>query len=139
MGNALTVKTLVQVVELADAESSRDNQKIVVEVDDTWTMELVGMVIAQKRKHKSKCQIVPVPVSRILGQMLAQFSIMPELNSVYRTLFSNKGGAFFGVTKKCPEDDDAYIGRFLSTHKKAHGIPLQVYNSTKEIIFKQNM
>lgn len=121
-GNALTVKTLVQVVELADAESSRDNQKIVVEVDDKWTMELVDMVIAQKRKHASKCQIVPVPVSRILGQMLAQFSIMPELNSVYRTLFSNKGGAFFGVAKEAPENEEEYIARFLSTHRKA--IPL---------------
>ena len=133
MGNALTVKTLVQVVELADAETSRDDQKIVVEVDDVWTMELVDMVIAQKRKHKSKCQIVPVPVSRILGQMLAQFSIMPELNGVYRTLFSNKGGAFFGVAKERPEDEDAYVARFLSTHRKA--IPL-TYMTDREGVDK---
>ena len=122
MGNSLTLKTLVQVVELTDAESSRDDQQVVVEVDDKWTMELVDMVIAQKRKHAAKCHIVPVPVSRILGQMLAQFSIMPELNSVYRTLFSYKGGAFYGVKKPLEGDEDAYMQRFLSTHRKA--IPL---------------
>lgn len=122
MGNSLTLKTLVQVVELADAETSRDDQRVVVEVDDVWTMQLVNMVIAQKRKHASKCHIVPVPVSKILGQMLAQFSIMPELNSVYRTLFSYKDGAFYGVKKSPDTTEDAYIQRFLSTHRKA--IPL---------------
>lgn len=122
MGNSLTLKTLVQVVELVDAETSRDNQRVVVEVDDVWTMELVNMVIAQKRKHAAKCHIVPVPVSRILGQMLAQFSIMPELNSVYRTLFSYKDGAFYCVRKSPEDGEEAYVRRFLATHKKA--VPL---------------
>ena len=121
-GNALTVKTLVQVSEICDAVTSRDGQKIIVEIDDVWTAELVRLVIAQKRKHESKCQIVPVPVNNVLGQMLAQFSIMPELNQVYRTLFSNKGGAFFGVAKEIPEDEDGYIRSFLARHKKA--VPL---------------
>ena len=122
MGNSFTLKTLVQVVELTDAESSRDNQRVVVEVDDIWTMELVNMVIAQKRKHAVKCHIIPVPVSRILGQMLAQFSIMPELNSVYRTLFSYKDGAFYCVPKSPTNGEVAYVENFLRTHRKA--IPL---------------
>lgn len=121
-GNALTVKTLVQVAEICDAVTSRDGQKIIVEIDDAWTAELVDLVIKQKNKHESKCQIVPVPVNNVLGQMLAQFSIMPELNQVYRTLFSNKGGAFFGVPKPVPESEDAYLQGFLSRHKKA--VPL---------------
>ncbi len=121
-GNALTVKTLVQVAEICDSVTSRDGQKIIVEIDDEWTAELVDLVIAQKRKHDSKCQIVPVPVNHVLGQMLAQFSIMPELNQVYRTLFSNKGGAFFGVAKEAPENEDAYIQGFLARHRKA--VPL---------------
>ncbi len=121
-GNSITLKTLVQVVELTDSEASRDDQRVVVEVDDVWTMQLVDMVIAQKRKHATKCHIVPVPVSRILGQMLAQFSIMPELNSVYRTLFSYKDGAFYGVKKSPSDGEDRYVKRFLETHRKA--IPL---------------
>ncbi len=125
-GNALTVKTLVQVAEICDSEASRDDQKIIVEIDDTWTDELVELVIAQKRKHCSKCHIVPVPVNHVLGQMLAQFSIMPELNQVYRTLFSNKGGAFFGVAKEKPENEDAYISGFLARHRKA--VPLTYMN-----------
>ena len=107
---------------MAKVGETAAKKALVVEVDDRWTMELVDMVIAQKRRHATKCHIVPVPVSRILGQMLAQFSIMPELNSVYRTLFSYKGGAFYGVKKTSDGAEDAYIQRFLDTHRKA--IPL---------------
>ncbi len=130
-GNALTVKTLVQVAEICDSASSRNDQKIVVEIDDTWTDELVELVIAQKRKHSAKCHIVPVPVNHVLGQMLAQFSIMPELNQVYRTLFSNKGGAFFGVKKERPADEDAYISSFLERHRKA--LPLTYMNDREGV------
>lgn len=131
MGNSLTLKTLVQVIELTDAETSRDDQRVVVEVDDVWTMQLVNMVIAQKRKHAAKCHIVPIPVSSILGQMLAQFSIMPELNNVYRTLFSYKDGAFYGVKKSPETTEDAYIHRFLETHRKA--IPLTFMHDSEGV------
>ena len=123
-GNALTLKTLVQVAEICDATSSRNNQKIVVEIDDRWTAELVNMVIQQKRKHATKCQIIPVAVNHVLGQMLAQFSIMPELNQVYRVLFSNKGGEFFALDRQLAEgeDEEEYLRDFLETHTKA--VPL---------------
>ncbi len=129
-GNALTVKTLVQVVEICDSMVSRDNQTIIVEIDDDWTRELVNLVIEQKRKHATKCKIVPVPVNHILGQMLAQFSIMPELNQVYRTLFSYKGGAFFSHKQALPENEDAYIEGFLATHTKA--LPLTFMKDREE-------
>ncbi len=121
-GNTMTVKTLVQVAEIADSERSRNDQMIVVEVDDVWTMQLVNMVVAEKRKNKSKCHIVPVAVNRILGQMLAQFCIMPELNQVYRTLFSNKGSAFYTALDAMPPDEDAFIAQKIATMKKT--IPL---------------
>lgn len=119
-GNAQTIKTLMQVADMTAAESSADNQRIIVEITDDWTLDLVERIIAAKQVD-GKCNIVPVKVNRVLGQILSQFSLMPELNMVYRELFSNKGAAFYSV-KKPTEDDDAYIKRYLATHK--HAIPL---------------
>ena len=119
-GNAQTIKTLMQVADMTAAESSADNQRIIVEITDDWTLDLVERIIAAKQVD-GKCNIVPVKVNRVLGQILSQFSLMPELNMVYRELFSNKGAAFYSV-KKPTEDDDAYIKRYLAIHK--HAIPL---------------
>lgn len=93
-GNSNTVKTLIQIAELTGASDSADDQKVIVEVDDAWTMSLVNRIIAHKERQ-GKSNIVPVSVDMILGQILSQFSIMPELNMVYGELFSNKGAAFF--------------------------------------------
>ena len=93
-GNAGTIKTLVQVAQITSADNSADDQKIVVEVGDEWTSSLVNRIIHHKEKL-AKCNIVPVPVNKILGQLLSQFCIFPELNSVYSELFSNRGAEFF--------------------------------------------
>ena len=66
-GNSQTIKTLIQVAELTGAESSLDNQKIIVEIDDDWTMELVNKIILAKQVE-GKCNITPVRVNKILGQ-----------------------------------------------------------------------
>ena len=118
-GCANTVKTLVLVAEITAAESSADNQKIIVEVEDDWTMGLVQKVIEHKERL-GKCNIVPIPVNRILGQILSQFSIMPELNLVYSELFSNRGAEFYSIAAGPNEGDD--IPGYLSDH--FHAIPL---------------
>lgn len=128
-GNSNIIKTLIQVADITSDDSSADNQKIVVEVEDDWTLELVNQIINQKEK-RGKCNIVPVPVNRILGQILSQFSIMPELNQVCSELFSNKG-AFF-TSYKTPHQtytEEKYVSSYLCTH--AHAVPLTVMN-TKE-------
>ena len=93
-GNALTIKTLMQVADITGAEDSNDDQTIVVEITDNWTLELVNKIIRVKEVD-GKCNIVPVRVNNVLGQILSQFSLMPELNAVYSELFSNKGAAFY--------------------------------------------
>ncbi len=118
-GSANTVKTLVLVAEITAAESSADNQKIIVEVEDDWTMELVQKVIQHKEKL-GKCNIVPIPVNQVLGQILSQFSIMPELNLVYSELFSNRGAEFYSISAGQDEGND--IPGYLSDH--FHAIPL---------------
>lgn len=119
-GNALTVKTLMQVSDITGSRFSADNQKIIVEVSDDRTWELVNRIIKYK-EVSGKCNIVPVRVNQILGQILSQFPLMPELNLAYRELFSNKGATFFLEEKKV-EDDTAYITEYLKNHKYA--IPL---------------
>ncbi len=124
-GNAQTIKTLMLVSDLTSAASSMDDQKIVVEISDDWTLELVNRIIAYKQVA-GKCNIIPVRINQILGELLAQFSLMPELNLVYNELFSNKGATFF-VEKKETENENAYITQYLATHKYA--IPLTSMDS----------
>lgn len=127
-GNPQTVKTLMQVADITSATYSADNQKIIVEITDNKTWVLVEKIIKYKQR-KGKCNIVPVRVNRILGSILAQFSLMPELNLAYKELFSNKGATFFSEPH-ISECDDIFIQQYLSTHK--HAIPLTVMDINGE-------
>ncbi len=123
-GNPQTIKSLMQVADITSAADSDDDQKIVVEITDDWTEEIVDKIIAYKRKGKEKkCNIVPVRVNRILGQLLSQFSIMPELNHAYTDLFSNKGATFFYQETPMQKEDD-FIRSYLAGHR--HAIPLTI-------------
>ena len=84
-----TMKTLIQVAQMTATEDSEYDQQIVVEIEDENTLALVDKIIKHKMR-RGKCNIVPVSVNRILGYVFSQFSIMPELNLVYSTLFSYK-------------------------------------------------
>ena len=123
-GNTNTVKTLMQVAQMTADLSSADNQTIIVEVEDNWTAMLVQQIIAHKERA-GKCTIIPVMVHTVLGQLLSQFSIMPELNMVYSELFSNRGAEFFYREHPWKEDVDADIRSYLSTHHSAIPLTLQ--------------
>ena len=121
-GNPLSIKALVQVAEITGAATSDDDQKIVVEVEDEWTLELVQKIIRGKQVD-GKCKIIPVSVNQILGRLLSQFALMPELNLAYKELFSNKGMSFYSVPCET-KDEHAFTQEYLRTH--AHAIPLTV-------------
>ncbi|MBR3299788.1 MAG: two pore domain potassium channel family protein [Clostridia bacterium] len=134
-GNAQTVKTLMQVSDITAAEYSDDNQKIIVEITDDWTHDLVERIIRYKvgdtdeSEQRNKCNIVPVRVNQILGQILSQFSLMPELNYAYSELFSNKGATFCVKDFQC-ENDVEYISSYLETHPNA--LPLTSMAARKD-------
>lgn len=109
--------------EITASEASADDQVIVVEVDDDWTAGIVDRIIQQKQRL-GKCNIVPVPVNHVLGQLLSQFSIMPELNFVYGELFSNKGAEFFCRPKGSYRDENAFIRDTLDHSSTA--VPLTI-------------
>ena len=127
-GNSLTIKTLMQVSDITSASYSLDNQRIIVEVTDDWTWNLVQKIIRSKQVD-GKCNIVPVRVNQILGEMMAQFSLMPELNSIYNELLSNKGATFY--TAPCKESDEmTYIKSTLAGNNRI--IPLTVQSKNNK-------
>lgn len=119
-GNSHTVKILMQVANIASSPKSADNQKIIVEINDTWTAELVEKVIECKQVE-GKCNIIPVNVNEILGYLFSQFCLMPELNMAYRELLSNKGAAFYSQEIEV-ESEKEYITSYLKNHR--HSLPL---------------
>jgi len=128
-GNALTLKTLMQVSDITSAAFSEDNQRIIVEITDDWTWDLVQKIIRSKQVD-GKCNIVPVRVNQILGQLMSQFSLMPELNTVYNELLSNKGATFFSThTEK--DDEMAFITNTLSENDKVIPLTLREDNSKR--------
>ncbi len=130
-GNSQTIKTLMQVADITAAEESKKNQRIIVEITDPWTQDIVEKIIRSKQV-KGNCNIIPVFVNQILGQILSQFSLMPELNTVYIELFSNKGPAFY-AEKETVEDVNAYISEYIKTHR--HAIPLSSLEANGEPYF----
>jgi hypothetical protein len=133
-GNANTIKTLVQVAQITAAEDSADNQQIIVVVDDDWTLSLVNRIIRHKMR-KGKCNITPVAVNRVLGQILSQFSIMPELNMVYSTLFSNKDAAFYTRPVASMKSETDFIEKSLANHPYAVPLTVMSDNDGKKHIY----
>ena len=123
-GNPQAVKALMQASDIVSAGNAAHNQNIIIEITDLWTYDIVQRIISGKELGE-KCNIVMFRVEKILGQLLAQLSITPELTYVYGDLFSNKGAAFY--TEPARTDDEiGYIRNYLSTHKNA--VPLTLLN-----------
>ena len=116
-----TVKTLMQVIDIASRFSSNDDQKVVVEVDNDWTERLVNKIIKSKQAL-GKCRVIPFRVHRVMGQLLCQFALMPELNMVYKELFSNKGATFYAVPDPSVTNPETFREDYLKDHQQA--IPL---------------
>lgn len=135
-GNSQTIKTLMQVADMTAAETSADHQKIVVEISDAWTGSLVDKIIKCKQVD-GKCRIVPIYIHEILGQILSQFSLMPELNLAYSELFSNKGTSFYTVDTEETEDR-AFIPAYLKAHADAVPLTIMEEQNAKMAYFAAN-
>lgn len=132
-GNPLSIKTLIQVADMTGADDSNDNQRIVVEIDNEWTAEVVKKIIKNK-EVQGKCNIIPVGVSGILGCILSQFSLMPELNMAYKELFSNKGTTFCAeeVTGEMDDlDETTFLANHLSEHTRSLPLALMTRGDKK--------
>lgn len=120
-GNSQTVKTLMQVLDITASSQTEERQKIIVEVTDSWTKKLVDGIIRGKQAVGNR-DIIPVRVNEILGQLLSQVSLMPDLNSTYGELFSIQGVEFHSARQDVEEDIPTYFRNFYTRHR--HAIPL---------------
>lgn len=125
-GNTQTIKTLIQVSEISKGNSS---QLILVEVADDWTEELVYNIMEFKGEE-GKEKIIPVSFNRLLGKTYSQIAVMPELDDVYNTLFSNRGAHF--LSQNVPQEysrtnENAYIEKCLS--ENCCSVPLTVMDT----------
>lgn len=100
-------------------------------------MSLVSKIIKHKER-RGKCNIIPVPVNKILGQISSQFSIMPELNSVYSELFSNKGSTFYLTRFSEDVDEISYFSEYLQNHEKALPIITMETLDGRELFYVAN-
>ena len=64
----------------------------------------------------------------MLGQILSQFCIMPELNAVYSELFSNKGAQFYAKKTAEFKDEMSFIENFFKEHNTALPITIREEN-----------
>jgi len=136
-GNASTVKTLLQVAQLVSEKDSTISQTVVVEVENDWTLKLVKTIIEQM-KRKGGCNIVPVAANHILGQVFSQFAIMPELNLVYNTLFSNKGVSLFvKATDDYELSESDFISEYIDNHFEA--VPLTIVHDEDGKLYRYYM
>lgn len=134
-GDAITLKTLIQVNEII--KKTDNNQNIIVEIADKWTLRLVEHII-MKENREGRYDIYPVPVNKILGQILSQFSIMPELNLVYSTLFSHKGASFFAKSYVSDMPEEEYVRNFININTRAIPLTAMTGDNWREFFFVAN-
>ncbi len=139
-GDAVTIKTLIQITKLVEDESGRKN--IIVESKDSWTLEMASHIIEKEKKEEiennesnESNNIHAISSNYILGQILAQFWLMPELNLVYEELLSCNGAEFY--SKKISKDisEEEYIEDFLNNNLRCIPLTALNINNKKEMFF----
>ena len=114
-GNSQIIKTVAQVAHITSSEDSINNQNIIVEVDDTVTLDLVSKII-KDQKQLEKCRIIPMPVTHTMGSLISQFALNPEMGPIYSELLSQYG-LTISVKETDEEDTVEYTRNYLKTHK----------------------
>ncbi|MBE0701291.1 MAG: hypothetical protein IH571_06360 [Acholeplasmataceae bacterium] len=87
----LAMKTLMLVSNL----NIKPEQTIIVEVKQQQTINLIKDKIGVNKELKD--QIIPILPDELMGRLIAQTILMPDLNWVYQELFSFEGAEFYTV------------------------------------------
>lgn len=136
-GSALTIKTLMQVTDVISSGRGSGSPVVIVEIMDARTGKLVEDLI-ESRMPLSGFHIVPMYINQISGQILSQFSLIPELSSVYGELFSNKGATIYsriqeknGDHRELLREEIVQFTDYLKDHVRA--IPLSLMETENGI------
>lgn len=118
--DSLASMTPIKILMLLSKMKLDKKQSVIVEAVDQWNKHLIDDIEAEAR-----ASILGVSTNELLGKMLAQISIMPEINRVYGELMSHRGSEFYSLPSSYPADDK-YTGieEFMADH--AHCIPLNI-------------
>lgn len=115
----LAMKTLMLVSNL----ELKDEQTILVEVKEQKSVVLINEYIAKNTKRQH--QILPILPDELMGRLIAQTLLMPELNKVYKELFSFDGAEFYTL----PFTD---AKTYMETHHQA--IPIYTHDNQLYIL-----
>lgn len=119
----LSMKTLMLVSNL----KIKPHQTILVEVKEQGSIGLINDYIA---KHSGLSeQILPLLPDELMGRLIAQTLLMPELNQVYHELLSFEGAEFYTVQGMKPRD-------FMEKH--THAIPIYHLNDTLYVLSSES-
>lgn len=118
--NTLASMVPIKILMLISQMNLGKKQTIIVESADMWTKNVISDIAKE-----SKEEIVPVSTNEVLGRILAQISIMPELNQVYGELMSHKGKEFYAIESSLGRDEKyKAISGYFENFKM--GIPLNI-------------
>ncbi len=112
--DALDMAVIKNLMLVAKCETV-NNPAIIVEARKEETVSLIKNKIAENLETKKR--IIPIQPDEMMGRLIAQTLLYPEVNSIYQELFSFKGAEFYSA----PEGD---IGEFLSEHNQC----IPIYN-----------
>jgi hypothetical protein len=108
-GSINAIKTLIQAIKF----SGSDEQRIAIEIEEDWTQDLVDEIINTQTEDR-KNNTIPLNVNKSLGNILAQFSIMPDLSVIYDELFSNYGSSFYSLSNASYTSDEEFVTESLA-------------------------
>ena len=112
----LAMKTLMLVSNM----NLTPEQTIIVEIKREETITLINDKIAHKMGIKD--QVIPILPDELMGRLIAQTILMPDLNQVYKELFSFEGAEIYTVDKT---DCELY----MKTHNRA----IPIYNRGEKL------
>lgn len=119
----LSMKTLMLVSNL----KIKPEQTILVEVKEQTSIGLINDYIA---KHSGlNDQILPLLPDELMGRLIAQTLLMPELNQVYHELLSFEGAEFYTVKNMKARE-------FMETHH--HAIPIYHLHDTLYVLSSES-
>jgi hypothetical protein len=115
----LSIKTLM----LLNQFDIKKEQTIIVEIQSELSKDMIQQYISKNSKLNS--QIVTVLPDELMGRLIAQTILMPELSEVYAELFSFKGSEFYSLPKSDPLE-------YMKIHN--HSIPIYDLNGYLYVI-----
>ncbi len=105
--------TVMKTLMLVSKMNLKQEPTVLVEVKDQLTIPLIKNQIA--RHSQLQDQILPILPDELMGRLIAQTLLMPNLNKVFHEIFSFEGAEFY-TTK---QTDPIEFGKYHS-----HSIPI---------------